>query len=231
MSVKTLKNYYVVLGVHREESATGIRAAYKDLAKRFHPDRIGEHGNKAFQEISEAYQTLSDPEKRRLHNHLLDQEEDTRKKVNQRIKVRREQEPAPLGWENVSPRPNYQRAQPSLEGVYHRFLRDFTGTRVPNAVRAEELNFEVILTADEAWRGGVISVEVPALYPCYACTGSGTAWMFRCFDCQGLGVIETQKTVDIRFQPRVRSGTVIEASLGEFGIKNLSLRLYLVVDG
>jgi molecular chaperone DnaJ len=55
MSRKTLKTYYVVLGVHRGESAKGIRAAYKDLAKQFHPDRIGEQGNKTFQEISEAY--------------------------------------------------------------------------------------------------------------------------------------------------------------------------------
>lgn len=58
MSTKALKNYYVVLGVHRGENAKGIRAAYKDLAKQFHPDRIGEQGNKTFQEISEAYQTL-----------------------------------------------------------------------------------------------------------------------------------------------------------------------------
>ena len=61
MSTKALKNYYVVLGVHRGENAKGIRAAYKDLAKQFHPDRIGEQGNKTFQEISEAYQTLQTP--------------------------------------------------------------------------------------------------------------------------------------------------------------------------
>ena len=60
-----IKNYYVVLGVHQEVSDAGIRSAYKDLAKKFHPDRIGEHSTEAFQAISEAYQTLSDPEKRR----------------------------------------------------------------------------------------------------------------------------------------------------------------------
>ena len=56
-----IKNYYVVLGVHREVSDAGIRSAYKDLAKKFHPDRIGEHSTEAFQAISEAYETLSDP--------------------------------------------------------------------------------------------------------------------------------------------------------------------------
>ena len=55
MSKRALKNYYVVLGVHRGENAKGIRAAYKDLAKQFHPDRIGQEEKKTFQEISEAY--------------------------------------------------------------------------------------------------------------------------------------------------------------------------------
>ena len=76
-----IKNYYVVLGVHREVSDAGIRSAYKDLAKQFHPDRIGEHSTEAFQAISEAYQTLSDPEKRRLHNRLLD-----RSRIRKRVK-------------------------------------------------------------------------------------------------------------------------------------------------
>src|SRR4030095_1428917 len=96
-----IKNYYVVLGVHREVSDAGIRSAYKDLAKKFHPDRIGEHSTETFQAISEAYQTLSDPEKRRLHNRLLDQEED-RREAGQRVKVRRGLQPERLSWERVS---------------------------------------------------------------------------------------------------------------------------------
>ncbi|HEX2521769.1 MAG TPA: J domain-containing protein [Terriglobia bacterium] len=95
------KEHYVVLGVHRGENAKGIRAAYKDLAKQFHPDRIGEQGNKTFQEISEAYQTLSDPEKRRLYNHSLDQEENARSEVGSETSSRRDWGLASLGWEAV----------------------------------------------------------------------------------------------------------------------------------
>ena len=224
-----IKNYYVVLGVHREVSDAGIRSAYKDLAKKFHPDRIGEHSTEAFQAISEAYQTLSDPEKRRLHNRLLDQEEDRRREPGQRVKVRRGLEPEPLSWERVSMMEDYQHAG-SFDELYQQFLKQFTGLGASNAVRAEELNFEVILTADEARHGGVISVQVPTYYRCSLCRGSGRDWMFPCFDCQGSGVIETQRPVNIRFPPGVRSGTVIEASIRELGIKNCSLRLCLVVE-
>jgi molecular chaperone DnaJ len=223
-----IKNYYVVLGVHREVSDAGIRSAYKDLAKKFHPDRIGEHSTEAFQAISEAYQTLSDPEKRRLHNRLLDQDEDRRREAGQRVKVRRGLEAEPLSWERVSMMDDYQHDRPFFDRLYQQFLKDFTGMQAPNAI--EELNFEVILTADEARHGGVISVQVPTYYRCSLCRGNGRDWMFPCFDCQGSGVIELQRPVNIRFPPGVRSGTVIEAPLSESGNDNLHIRLYLVVD-
>jgi DnaJ-class molecular chaperone len=70
-----IKNYYVVLGVPREASTSGIRSAYRRLAKRHHPDRAGEQGKRAFQEIAEAYSVLSDPELRRAHNQRLDETE------------------------------------------------------------------------------------------------------------------------------------------------------------
>ena len=215
-----IKNYYVVLGVHREVSDAGIRSAYKDLAKKLHPDRIGADSTEAFQAISEAYQTLSDPEKRRLHNCLLDQEEDKRREAGQRVNVRRGLEPESLSWERVSMMEDYQHDRP--------FFDRLTGMQAPNAI--EELNFEVILTADEARHGGVISVQVPTYYRCSLCRGSGRDWMFPCFDCQGSGVIETQRPVNIRFPPGVRSGTVIEAPLSESGNDNLHIRLYLLVD-
>jgi DnaJ-class molecular chaperone len=223
-----IKNYYLVLGVHREVSDAGIRSAYKDLAKKLHPDRIGADSTEAFQAIAEAYQTLSDPEKRRLHNRLLDQEEDKRREAGQRVNVRRGLEPESLSWERVSIMEDYQHDRPFFDRLYQQFLKDFTRMQAPNAI--EELNFEVILTADEARHGGVISVQVPTYYRCSLCRGSGRDWMFPCFDCQGSRVIETQTPVNIRFPPGVRSGTVIEASIRELGIKNCSLRLCLVVE-
>ena len=45
-----LKNYYIVLGVPCRETARGIKSAYRYLAKRFHSDRIGEHGTRVLRE-------------------------------------------------------------------------------------------------------------------------------------------------------------------------------------
>ncbi|MCI0363032.1 MAG: DnaJ domain-containing protein [Phycisphaerales bacterium] len=59
------RDYYQVLGVDRGATADQIRAAYRKLARKFHPDVNKEpDANKRFSEIQEAYDVLSDPEKR-----------------------------------------------------------------------------------------------------------------------------------------------------------------------
>ena len=55
-------NYYDILGVKENAGQDDIKKAYKKLAMTHHPDRGGD--NKKFQEISQAYDTLSDPDKR-----------------------------------------------------------------------------------------------------------------------------------------------------------------------
>jgi hypothetical protein len=65
------KDYYAILGVSPMESPSGIREAFRELVKRYHPDRIGPQGTPVFQDIIEAYQVLSDPERRKLYNRGL----------------------------------------------------------------------------------------------------------------------------------------------------------------
>ena len=66
------KDYYQILGVSRAASASEIRAAYRKLALKYHPDR--NPGNKQaeekFKEMNEAYQVLSDPKKRARYDQL-----------------------------------------------------------------------------------------------------------------------------------------------------------------
>ena len=61
-----MSNYYETLGVDKSASADDIKRAYKELALKYHPDRNGgdSSAEEKFKEINEAYQTLSDREKR-----------------------------------------------------------------------------------------------------------------------------------------------------------------------
>src|SRR3990170_6418681 len=59
------RDYYEVLGVARNASAEDVKKAFRRLAMKYHPDRNKEDGAEArFKEIGEAYEVLSDPERR-----------------------------------------------------------------------------------------------------------------------------------------------------------------------
>src|SRR5262245_58642937 len=63
-------DFYIILGLEREATVGDIKRAYKRLARRYHPDiNPGDRTAEArFRAISEAYETLSDPERRRRYD-------------------------------------------------------------------------------------------------------------------------------------------------------------------
>ncbi len=65
------KDYYAALGVDKKAAADEIKKAYRKLARKYHPDVSKEKNAKEkFQEVSEAYETLNDPEKRAAYDQL-----------------------------------------------------------------------------------------------------------------------------------------------------------------
>src|SRR5919199_6150702 len=63
------KDYYKILGVDRKADDAAIKSAYRKLARKYHPD-VNKGKDERFKEINEAYEVLSDPEKRRRYDTL-----------------------------------------------------------------------------------------------------------------------------------------------------------------
>ena len=204
------KSYYVVLGVSRTETTAGIRAAYRDRARHLHPDVAGDGATRAFQELVEAYDVLSDPVRRRAYNAQLSATTPVRASTSILA------DPVTI--------------HPSFEEVYERFFRNFSGLHVPKAERPVALDVEVLLTRDEAAAGCDVPVGVPAFERCSRCGGAGFTSFYPCAACRRSGMIETERLVHVRVPPMVAPGAVYEAALGKLGIHNFHLRLHVFVE-
>jgi len=62
-----MKDYYKILGVNKKSTKDDIKGAYRKLSKKYHPD-INPQGSDKFKEIAEAYEVLSDDNKRRQYD-------------------------------------------------------------------------------------------------------------------------------------------------------------------
>jgi molecular chaperone DnaJ len=217
------RTYYMILGVSPTESPGGIRSAYRDLAKRLHPDVAGAGATHVFQEISEAYDVLSDPQRRRAYNDEL------RRAEGGDDGPARPSSPQPAR-PPVSIFAAAEASRPSFEAMYDRIRRDFTGMGNRTSERLAGLNLEVVLTPEEGRQGCVLPIRVPICRHCPACAGSGRDWLSPCPSCAQRGTIEDEQIVRVRIPAMVRTGSVFEMPLRGLGIRNFYLRLHVFVE-
>lgn len=223
------RTYYVILGVSPGESAAGIRAAYRELARRHHPDVSGEQATRAFQEISEAYRVLSDPRSRRDYDERLGRARAPASRPAsgpRRGSGRRD--PVPAG---VGPASGGRDAVGrSVDAIDERRRRNLAEPGLREAERAHGIDFDLVLTGEEATRGGVLRVPVPVLTTCPQCGGSGYEWVLPCIACGRRGVVESERRVAFEIRPMTRPGTIIEVPLSGLGIHDFFFRLHVSVD-
>ena len=220
-----LKNYYLILGVSRNESAAGVQEAFRELAKRHHPDVAGPGSAEHFRNLLEAYKHLSDAELRARHNHSLQDIE--AKESSKAESIVQRKAPEPLVPEPLSIFRSFETVHPSFDELFERFPRNFTGIGIPKAERVAALNLEVILSPDEAAQGGLAPIGVPCFHPCPLCRGSGLDWLFPCSYCRGQAMIGEEQTIGVRIPEMVRDGTILEVPISGLGIHNFHIRLHI----
>jgi molecular chaperone DnaJ len=206
----TARNYYVVLGVASNETDQGVRAAFRDLAKRFHPDRVGPDGAARFREVTQAYEVLGDPERR----HEYDQS----------LRLPREPSRAEGLVRCVSMRRDLADVRPSEEAMFSRFARNVSGVGIAKAEGVEELNVDVAISQEEAERGTRVRLGIPVFAQCGGCRGRG------CGGCGWHGMRESERPVTIDVPPMSGSGTTFVMPLAGLGIHNFYVRVRVRVD-
>lgn len=214
------KDYYEVLGTSKTATEDEIRKAYRKLARKHHPDV--NPGDKSaedkFKEVSEAYEVLSDPEKRKRYDQF-----------GSDWKAGSDFTPPPRsgnGNTGFDPGMDYDfgAAQGSTSGFSDFFENLFGRSRGARAgagfrMRGNDVEAEITITLEEAHRGIKRSIGFEATEICPTCGGSGTKDEKTCPTCHGNGVVLRHKNLEVTIPAGVRHGSVIRlAGQGEAGL-------------
>jgi DnaJ-class molecular chaperone len=192
-----MRDYYDVLGVAADAGADEIKRAYRQLARRYHPDISGDDRGTAFLELARAYEVLSDPRKRRSYD------AEARSAAASRG-----------DWVlSVDPMSDEVAIDfPSVASVLDRMRHSFFGVG-PTATLAAE----IVVTPREAFFGVTVPLEVPLRRTCPRCGGRGETWSEWCLTCCGLGEVPTAHEMHIRVPPGVREGSTFRFSVTPAG--------------
>ncbi|HXG91361.1 MAG TPA: J domain-containing protein [Blastocatellia bacterium] len=208
MAVK-FKDYYETLGIKREATEDQIRQAYRKLARKYHPDvNPGDKSaEEKFKEINEAYEVLSDPEKRKRYDQL-----------GPNWKNGADFTPPP-GWSRVNV--DFDNLGSIFGGGFSDFFETlFGGGRAAQATtgararartaKGQDAEAEMEISLEDAHRGGRHRITIQAVRACPTCNGTGTSSGVVCTTCRGSGQVLSPKTIDVNIPPGARDGSVIK---------------------
>ena len=234
------RDYYDILGVPRNADEEDIKKAYRKLAMKYHPDR--NQGDKAktseekFKEAKEAYEMLTDPQKRAAYDQF--------------------------GHAGVDPNMGARGAGPEGFGGFAEAFGDIFGDIFGGAAgarrgggqqvyRGNDLSYAMEITLEEAARGKDTQIRIPSWdncdtckgtgakpgtspKTCSTCNGGGTVHMRQgffsiqqtcphcrgsgkiipepCTTCNGAGKIKKQKTLEVKIPAGINEGMRIRSA-------------------
>ncbi len=209
MATTTKQDYYELLGVSRTAAVKDIRAAYRKLARKYHPDLNpgDKSAEEKFKQIQEAYEVLSDTKKRQVYDQFgFNTPGQRRNATSGAVDMVTVAAPQPGRCEFRFRRIRFRRSRlrrrhqlpRSVQPGFPRRER-CTGERTLNP--AAIWNFQIEITFSEAMRGAVKKVTITRLDVCNECHGAGVQPGDEkvCPTCGGSGQV-TQVSGKMRFQ-------------------------------
>lgn len=170
------KDFYATLGVDKTASDDDLKKAYRKLAMQYHPDRNKDDpkAEAKFKEISEAYDTLKDPQKRAAYD-------------------RYGTAGNPFGGGGMGGGAGFGGG--SFSDIFDEMFGDIMsgggrrgGSNGP--MRGSDVQFSLDITLEEAYKGKEAKIKIPTVDPCDSCNGSGAedgAKPETCSTCNGSG--------------------------------------------
>ncbi len=244
------KDYYEALGVDRSADDAALKGAFRKAARKHHPDvNPGDpQAEERFKEVNEAYEVLSDSEKRKLYDRYGEEW--------QRYKEAGYTGDEPQGgarratnedfgsWFTGSSGGGFSSAEFSSAGDHSDFFETLFGSfgggrrgsdtftrATPRPRRGQDIDAEVEVSFAEAFRGTTRRFDIQAEEVCPTCGGTGLVRNTICPTCDGAGYVPRLKTIEVKIPAGVANGSRIrvggQGGVGEGG--GPSGDVYLIV--
>ncbi|MBI2013836.1 MAG: DnaJ domain-containing protein [Candidatus Colwellbacteria bacterium] len=178
-------DYYKILGVEKSATQEEIKKAYHKLAHKYHPDKSG-GDEKKFKEVNEAYQVLSNTEKRKQYDAFG--------------RVGADQFAGgggPFNWGDM----NFGRAEDigDLKDIFDMFFEGFggAGARRRTYRRGGDLELNITLTLEEVKSGKKVKTTFNTFTACEKCSGIGhnpDKGFAKCARCAGKGEVKEERS-------------------------------------
>jgi DnaJ-class molecular chaperone len=219
------KDYYKILNISRGASADEIKKAFRKLARKHHPD-VNPGDKKAeekFKEINEAYEVLSDPDKRRKYDTLGP---NWQEQFGSPFGAGRRS----YGFGGRSPSSTYDfdaggsGFSDFFETLFGRSNPGGAGVRgtMRNDIRrraGDNIEQPVEVTLQEASLGGMRTFNIQSTEVCPICKGTGELAGKTCLNCSGQGMVPRSKRIQVKINAGVDNGSKIRvAGEGQPGI-------------
>ena len=217
-----MKDYYKILEVEEKASADEIKKSYRSLSKKYHPD-VNPNGTEQFKEIAEAYDVLSNPDKKANYDNsksnpfqgtpYADMFSQMFRNGNSQFKQpRRKNAPDKVIKVQVSPVESYLGANKELHYVKNNHCQTCNGSGGEQQMcgTCKGQGFEI-----KTFGTGFMVQQIRSA--CNTCGGRGYTLVHKCYGCGGQGVKSTANNIKVTLPRGVDSGQFLKVeNAGDF---------------
>lgn len=212
------RDYYAILGVPKSAAEKDIKSAYRKLARKWHPDANPNNPKEAeekFKEISEAYEVLGDPEKRRKYDALGSDWQRAAQQAEQQRRYRNQRYNAQdfnfdFGSTGAGGNAGAGAGPTGFSDFFDMFFsgigRRQTAQSTGFQQRGQDLETTIELALRDAYDGGKKAVSLQVEDLCPRCHGNGTVGTHLCTQCGGTGRVLVTKKFEVSIPKGIGDG-------------------------